>query len=527
MIQPSRRIAWAIVLAVTILLRVPALIHPSAIDDEETYAVVATEMVDGGLPYADAIERKPPLLFWTYAAIFAVAGKYNWVALHVVGLAWVLATMWALAAVTRRLADPSAGITAALLYGLYQPWATFKNLPLNGEVLMNLPIALTLLVAFRPSTSRRRPELLGAGALLGAAFLLKQPAAIAAVPVGLYVLLPGYRAARDLGPRHAVLHAAWLTIGFWAAIGAAALVLERQGILAEAYFWTITHHDVPHGPTDPVFWQRGGTTGLAFVAVCAPLVLGAAVTLRRGVTRAAEWSARRPELATLVVLLLVSAVGTAASGRFYPHYFIQLVLPLAILAGPALAPVFERAGALQGAPARSAAEPALQCRDRRVLGIPRPPLLAWLGLTVAGFVTSYTIGLAPHRTPTDVGHYLRTHSAPGDRMFVWGHYPSIYLDARRRPASRYIATFPLTGYVFGSPLTQDPAYDTSHRIVPGAWQHLVQDFAKHPPTFIVDVEGVQPVPRYPLAMFPILHEIVKQRYEPVYRGVEGMVYKRR
>jgi hypothetical protein len=43
----------------------------------------------------------------------------------------------------------------------------------------------------------------------------------------------------------------------------------------------------------------------------------------------------------------------------------------------------------------------------------------------------------------------------------------------------------------------------------------------------VDVEGVQPVPRYPLSMFPILHEMVTQRYEPVYRGAEGMVYKRK
>ena len=521
------RTRWAVVLAVTVLLRVPALIHPSAIDDEETYAVVATEMVDGGLPYADAIERKPPLLFWTYAAIFAVAGKYNWVALHVVGLAWVIATMWALAAVTRRLAGPSAGLAAALLYGMYQPWATFKNLPLNGEVLMNLPIALALLVAFRPSASRLRPELLGAGALLGAAFLLKQPAAVAAVPIGVYLWLPGYRAARRLGPWHSVLHAASLTVGFWGAIGAAALVLSRQGMLADAYFWTITHHDVPHGPTDPLFWQRGIETGLAFLAVCAPLVIGAAATVRRGAARAGEWSTRRPEFATLVGLLLMSAVGTAASGRFYPHYFIQLLVPLAILGGPALAPIFERPGALQGASARSAAEPALQRRDRRVLGIPREALLVWLGLTVAGFFTSYSIGLAPHRTPTQVGRYLLEHSEPGDRMFVWGHYPSIYLDARRRPASRYIATFPLTGYVFGSPLSRDPTYDTSHRIVPGAWQNLVQDFAEHPPAFIVDVEGVQPVPRYPLSMFPILHEMVTQRYEPVYRGAEGMVYKRK
>ncbi len=44
---------------------------------------MANEIVDGGRPYIDAVDRKPPLLFWTYAAVFKVAGKYNWKALHI------------------------------------------------------------------------------------------------------------------------------------------------------------------------------------------------------------------------------------------------------------------------------------------------------------------------------------------------------------------------------------------------------------------------------------------------------------
>ena len=39
------------------------------------------------------------------------------------------------------------------------------------------------------------------------------------------------------------------------------------------------------------------------------------------------------------------------------------------------------------------------------------------------------------------------HSAFDDRIFVWGQSEGIYLDAHRRPACRYITTFPLTGYV--------------------------------------------------------------------------------
>ena len=111
-------------------------------------------------------------------------------------------------------------------------------------------------------------------------------------------------------------------------------------------------------------------------------------------------------------------------------------------------------------------------------------------------------GAAP--CASEAGRYLFAHSDPANRIFVWGQRPDlirafrpcrqdfclgsksgIYLDAHRRPACRYITTFPLTGYVFGGPI---PGFDTRSRILPGAWSTLEQDFARHPPTYIVDVQ---------------------------------------
>ena len=61
------------IILLTVVIRLPSLLHPEPIDSEAIYSVVANEIVDGNKPYADAVERKPPLLFWTYAAIFKVA----------------------------------------------------------------------------------------------------------------------------------------------------------------------------------------------------------------------------------------------------------------------------------------------------------------------------------------------------------------------------------------------------------------------------------------------------------------------
>src|SRR5256884_9281172 len=86
---------WAAlgVVLLTIAIRLPSLLHPQPIDSESMYSVVANEIVDGGRPYRDAVERKPPLLFWTYAAVFELAGKDNLKVLHIVALVLTLATM--------------------------------------------------------------------------------------------------------------------------------------------------------------------------------------------------------------------------------------------------------------------------------------------------------------------------------------------------------------------------------------------------------------------------------------------------
>src|SRR5947209_3454036 len=116
------------VVLLTVATRLPALLHPQAIDDEAIYSVVAHEIVDGGRPYADAVERKPPLLFWTYAAVFKLAGKFNWPALHIVALLWTLSTMAGMGVIGRALFDTRTGLIAALLYGVFQASGAWKNL---------------------------------------------------------------------------------------------------------------------------------------------------------------------------------------------------------------------------------------------------------------------------------------------------------------------------------------------------------------------------------------------------------------
>jgi 4-amino-4-deoxy-L-arabinose transferase-like glycosyltransferase len=485
------------IILLTVVIRLPSLLHPQPIDSEAMYSVVANEIVDGGRPYVDAVERKPPLLFWAYAAVFKVAGKFNWKALHMVALVWTLCAMAGLYVIGRELFGRNTGLIAALFYGVFQPWWTWKNLSFDGEMLMNLPIIWAWAIALGRSSSRLRPELFAAGALLGVAFLLKQPAAIAAVPLGIYLLLPSYRASRSLTRINSIIQATTLTAGFFAILGLVTIVLWKQGILHDAFYWTIAGHDVPH-----VFWQKGIVNTLTFLGACLPLVIGAILACR---DKDEIWAGKTAERTGLLGLLAASAIGAAAGARFYPHYYVQLVPPLALLAAPYYARLSSRT-------------------IRTPHWLLRPAVTyAWLGLTVIAFSIEHWTGLASRRVPSEAGRYLSTHSSPADRIFVWGQTPEIYLDAYRRPASRYITTFPLTGYVFGGPI---PGLDTRSRILPGAWTTLEQDFARHQPIYIVDVDDSKTA-QYPVKNFPILAKLLAERYQPVAHTAEGVIYRMR
>jgi 4-amino-4-deoxy-L-arabinose transferase-like glycosyltransferase len=494
--HPFWLVAVGIIL-LTVVIRLPALLHPQAIDDEAVYSVVANELVDGGRPYIDAVERKPPLLFWTYAAVFEVAGKFNWAALHTVALVWTVGTMAGLYVIGRRLFDRETGLIAALLYSVFQPWGERKNLAFNGELMMNLPLVWAYAIALGRGSSRARLELLAAGALLCAGFLLKQPAAIAALPLGMYLLLPDYRRERDLTPSASFAHAALLTVGFFATLGFVLLVLRQQGILAEAFYWTITNHPIHH-----VFWDEAILITTMFVGACLPLLIGAVVAYRYP----SIWAEKTAERAALVGWLIASVAGAAAGARFYPHYYIQLIPPLALLAAPCYARLW-----------KGKMEPPHWLLRPRVTGV-------WLALTILVFSLAHWIGLISRREPSETGRYLRANSNQNDRIFIWGQAPYLYLEAQRRPACRYVIPFPLTGHVFGGLL---PGTDTRKWIVPGAWSHFEEDCNKHPPAYIVVLHLLARDAQYPVSDFPVLDRLLANRYQPVAATHDAIVYRMR
>jgi len=502
------RNAWLVLLLLTIIIRLPYVLDDRQVIDESFYSTIGIEMLDGGQLYVSAVDRKPPLLFYSYAAFFWLVGKYNFIGLHVICLLWVCVTMGGLYVVARRLFDWRVGIAAAFFYSVFQPAGDYRSQALNGEVLMNLPIIIALAVLFGPGKRKARPELVVAGALLAVAFLYKQPAAIAAVPMGLYLLLPSYRSARGLDVGHSLLHGALLTVGFAATLGLFMGWLSSIGILDDALFWT-TRTDFVHGPADLFYWRNLLLyCTVSFVLPMAPLLACAGASMGSQ-ARASLWKGHAAEFQALVLLLAFSWVGTAASGRFAPHHFTQLLPALCLLGAPVLVAIGEG-------------------RLKYRFPLLRPRALTWtLSILFFGFTLAHAIAFQVRFDGGDGPAYVRSVTEPDEDIFVWGPSPDFYLDAHRGTASRYSSTFPLTGYAFGSPLNEDLTFDPTPRIHPGAWEQLEQELGRARPKVIVDEFSGRGVGKYALAGYPYLRELVGKEYE-VGRDYPGVrVYIRR
>jgi 4-amino-4-deoxy-L-arabinose transferase-like glycosyltransferase len=505
----ERRLLGALMLAF-LVFRLPFILHGYDVNDEGVYWIATGRWLDGGRLYIDALERRPPLLFLAYAAVFKVGGRTNMHALHIAATLWVMATMVGMRAAARWVFGARAGLAAAALYGLYSAWGDYANLAWNGEVLLNMPLAWGVALAVRPSRSRARPELLAAGALIAGAFLFKQPAAAAAVALGVYLLLPSYRRQRGLSVLDSLVQAAVFTLGFAIPIAVTAWWLYATGILDQALLWVYRHHDMPYGPLTTIFWERLEVAGVWFAVACLPLIPSAGAALQRR-SRWVDWDGKQAERLALLLLLVTAGLGVSASGRFYLHYFDLLIPALALAASPVVARL------LSGdAPVGPSAWPLRPVAMRRLLAG-----------TVAVFFLMHAVGLATRTKGSEAGRYIKEHAGPTDQLFVWGELPRIYLYAERRPATRYISTYALTGYPYGGSISYDPPLgDTTSRIVPGSWDIFQREIEASKPRYIVDAETTLKIPRYPMTRFPWLADYVARSYRKVHEARDGVVYER-
>lgn len=327
--------------ALAFLLRAPFLSVRFAPWDESYYASVARMTAEGSRLYSELGYLRPPGLNLAYETAYRLSGftglPYDFTVRLLSTLA-VAAAVGLLGQYLFRRLGPLPTAIACGLAALMSASMTLQN-EANSETWMMLPYtasAVLVLLAAEVRTGRRRTALvLAAGALTAAAALFKEVALVGlALPLGAVFVSP--RRGRE-----------WLTdiaLFFGGAAAAGALTIGILAVTGEAvpylyytWFTRLLYVSGTQERVGPLAILRPQLT-LVRDALVIPLCLataGGVAALTTGRSRTEGSRAARGLVAFAFVWLAVSAVGVAASGRYYQHYFIQMTIPLALLAGAA------------------------------------------------------------------------------------------------------------------------------------------------------------------------------------------------
>ncbi|MDO8615554.1 MAG: glycosyltransferase family 39 protein [Dehalococcoidia bacterium] len=457
-----------------ILLYLPSLGAPFE-RDEGVYATIARGVLHGQVPYRDLFDNKPPLVYGWYAFSFLLFGE-SVIAPRIVAAVLLSCTTFFVFKQARMAFPLGVAYVAAGAFAL-STGLPFVALHANTEAYMLLPL-MSSLVAFTVGMRDGRLRwFLLAGVLGAVAMMTKQVAVWNLITLAAVVSVWHWR--REGLTRRSLAPAAALLAGSAVTTALIAVPFAVTGALDELLYANLSYNWLYMSVL--TYGQRLADLGLGllfFSAVAAPFIgsalMGLMIIVRRK-SSVAEY--------LLIFWGLASVVGVASGGRFFPHYFLQLMPALAVLAAVA---VYHR------------------LRERHVHPVHRPAMALALFLVVVSVGTNAALYIAPHAAEQRVaasvyeqkqweedskklGEWIAARTDPDDKIFNWGREAQIYAYADRDPAVRYFYDWAYWYDERNLPATMQalreamPVY-----IIDSAQRPLFQDWRKfHPPELML------------------------------------------
>jgi 4-amino-4-deoxy-L-arabinose transferase-like glycosyltransferase len=288
--------------------------------DESVYAVVARGMLHGSLPYRDLFDHKPPGIYFWFLASFGLFGETTW-GIRIAGAAAFSAALLGTVR-SARLLWPQNFVPATVAAGAM---AVVSLAALEQPLVNTEPVMLAALMwSFALSLQAKRDEnstLAVASGVLAALACLTKP--VAAPNLLLLLVLLGWR-------RESLYFAA----GVAAPVLALTVALFSLGALGDAVYANLHFNSLYAADISwPERLAHLQQNSLVVAFYLAPLVLGAIAGLLVVL--------QRRERSDIIALgwFAASVLGVAATGRFYAHYFVQLIPALALLSAAAIAPL--------------------------------------------------------------------------------------------------------------------------------------------------------------------------------------------
>lgn len=465
--------------------------------DEAVSAVAGSTILEGGLPYRDAIDHRGPLTYYAYSAIFAFSEANDMGAVHSSYLVLMLLLIYGVWFLGKTHFSETIAGWASLFFAVFswanpfhEMWAAHTEWLLTGVSLLGMLIWL--------DAQGKWYKFLLAGFCFGICTLSKQ---VGALELGAVI---GYLVLRELLQKdkewiELIRQAALLFLGWGMVMSTVAGYFWQQGAWDDwlFYLWSYnTDYYMPEIDLGTRMLNAAKLLGAFFLYKWLLLGLIGYAGWKINTETRRHRDHLRNDLNNYLWLfcwLAAAFLEALAGGRAFLHYLIPALIPMCLVAAVGLDSLWKN-----------------QKNQSWFI-----PIFA-LGLAIPVVMNLYhhAFMLKEDTSITEfvpIVEELRQEASPEDRIFVWGFAPEIYVLSDLHPASRFSFCNVLTGHI---PAGNEAKSDTRYAIVPGTWDTLMQELRAHPPRWIIDTQpaAYRAYGKYPMAQYP-LGQLIEEQYE--------------
>ena len=469
-----KKIILVLIFIVVFLLRLPSLFEPFTYGDEGVYVTLGQAAKKGAIFYRDIHDNKPPLLY----VLAAVSGDFA--NFRLILFVWSFVTIFAFYKLASLLLPKHVALLITGAFGILSSIHTFEGNVANAENFMMLPTIVAFYLILE-----NKGLLFWAGALLSLATLFKAPAGFDFIAaLGLIVVLEGKMDLRVLVKKIVTISIGFvipiaLTLIYYSFFGALPAYL-KAAFLQNIGYLSSWSGDKPKAFSLPIPLLT--RAGMVFATWCVLFFL------RKQLSSPTK---------VVIIWFAFALFGALLSGRPYPHYLLQPIVPLTLSFG-------------------------LLFIKSKVRIVPLLLLACfvftfaffkfWHYQNVSYYQNFYAFSLKLKSRPEyfryfgdetenlyQTAIYLATHTDKNEKVFIWGNQPSIYALAKRTPVGRYTVAY--------------------HIIDFNAYNETITALGKETPEFIV-VTGEENRP------FPDLEALIKSDYRQAEQFGKIKVYLR-
>ena len=470
--------------------------------DEVIFAAGGQKILAGEMLYRDFGDNKPPLIYYTYALIYRLAGT-SYVSLLLLSKLFTIAVIFLIALglylIGNSLGGRRIGVTSALLFAAYSICSQGSEV-LGGrsEIYATLMSVTGLYFFMKKDFALKTFDLLMCSFLQSLATLYNTRFGIVMAACGLFIL---YK--HGIGKRSIKAGIA-LSVPFILALAAVPLYYYSAGVFDYYTFWqsTVVRHYLAIMPLS--LKAASGLMILFFFAGPLPLVFFAVYqvvgetreklssggrtaepapeqqpswiarwSMKAGrVKRLFAWDEERQSFLFLMLLFILLYAAFFTGGKPGIRYFYMMFVPLCLLAAIGFNTLYDLV--------------AINTISKGLARVMRVILVLFMASSPSYFFvihmnTPRTLLLDSIKENRRLAEYIKENTSDKDRIFSWVSVNPIYLKANRIMATSmiYPAEFLCRYYYY----TGDFQNETT------AWDIFLRQLKKEKPAIIIDDTG--------------------------------------